>query len=172
MGVDLNRVAVLGAGTMAPGIAAAFASAGYEVALWGRSHERARDALARAGEAVAFLDSEGLGMRRGEALAGLRVAEALDEAVARAELVVEAIAEDVGAKRSLFARLETVCCFDGLVATNTSGLLVSDIARGLARPERVVAMHFWNPAHLLPIVEIGGGEATSPANVARARAIA
>lgn len=160
------RVAVLGAGTMSPGIAAAFAVAGHEVVLWARRAEAAAEAAAKAVALARFLVEEGLAAAEPPAGA-LAVAAGLEDA-ARAEVVVEAIAEQLGAKRELLGRLDELLPPGALVATNTSGLRVTDVAAGLAHPERVVAMHFWNPAHLMPIVEVGGGERTAPESVDRA----
>lgn len=158
------RVAVLGAGTMSPGIAAAFAVAGYDVSLWARSADRAWSALERANEMAAFLRQHALAPAGASAAARLTVAAELDD-ISGAQLVVEAIAERVDAKRELLARVESVVADDAVLATNTSGLKVTDIAAGLQHPERAVAMHFWNPAHLMPLVEVGAGEATAPATV-------
>lgn len=165
------RVAVLGAGTMAPGIAAAFAAAGHEVVLWSRSAERARAALERAAEMAAFLTEHGLAAASGAGGDRIALADEL-EGVADAQLVVEAVAEQLAVKRELLARVEAVVAPDAVLATNTSGLKVSDIAEQLERPERAVAMHFWNPAHLMPLVEVAGGRATAPEIVDRAMAIA
>ncbi len=163
---DRERVAVLGAGTMAPGIAAAFAVAGHDVVLWSRRPEAAAEAHAEAGRRARFLVERELapGPAPDDAFS---VAERLDD-VAGVDVVVEAIAEELQAKRDLLAQLEAVLRPDVLVATNTSGLRVTDIAAELAAPERVVAMHFWNPAHLMPIVEVGGGERTASETVERA----
>ncbi|HET8607054.1 MAG TPA: 3-hydroxyacyl-CoA dehydrogenase NAD-binding domain-containing protein [Gaiellaceae bacterium] len=158
-----RRVAVLGAGTMAPGIAAAFAVAGDSVVLWARRPEAAEAALARARTAAAFLVEHELAPAPPPPDA-LAASSRLGD-VADADVVVEAIAEQLEAKHELLAELETVVAPDTLVATNTSGLRVTDIAAPLARPERVVAMHFWNPAHLMPLVEVGGGARTSPESV-------
>jgi len=165
------RVAVLGAGTMAPGIAACFAAAGHEVALWGRSADRAWSALERANHMAGFLAEQGLAAMGGSAAALMTVADELDD-IAGAQLVVEAVAERLDIKRDLLARAEEVVAPDAILATNTSGLRVTDIAANLRRPERAVAMHFWNPAHLMPLVEVGAGESTAPATVDRAIAIA
>ena len=165
------QVAVLGAGTMAPGIAACFAAGGHEVALWGRSTDRAWTALERAHGMAAFLTEQGLASAGGCAACRTRVARELDD-VAGAQLVVEAVAERVDTKRELLARVEEVVGPEAILATNTSGLKVSEIAVGLRRPGRVVAMHFWNPAHLMPLVEVGAGEATEPAAVDRAVEVA
>ncbi|MHB8499751.1 MAG: 3-hydroxyacyl-CoA dehydrogenase family protein [Candidatus Acidiferrales bacterium] len=153
-----------GTGTMAPGIAAAFAAAGSEVLLWGRRADAAETAVERAREMLRFLRENELAWTSGGSLA------AVPKPVP-ADLVLEAIAEDVVAKRALFQELERSAGEGAILATNTSGLRVTDIALGLRRPERLVAMHFWNPAHLMPIVEICGGERTDPGLITRAAEI-
>lgn len=160
------RIAVLGSGTMAPGIVAAFASAGHEVTVWGRRGERSEDTAQRARELARGLADEDLLPAGGTAEARIDVARSL-AALAQAELVVEAVAEDPGIKRELFARLEDVVGPETVIASNTSGLLITDLAAELRHPERVVAMHFWNPAHLMPLVEICGGQRTAPEIVTR-----
>jgi 3-hydroxybutyryl-CoA dehydrogenase len=165
MSAAAATVGVLGAGTMAPGIAAAFAATGRPVALWARSPERAHAAVRRAGDLGAFLVEHGLG----GAPAAVGHAEALDE-LGDAEVVVEAIAEDAGAKRDLLARAEAVIDDRALLASNTSGLPVRELAAGLRRPQRMVALHFWNPAHLMPLVEVAG-DGAAPDSIERALAI-
>src|SRR3954452_2885119 len=91
--------------------------------------------------------------------------------LASAGVVVEAVSEDLAVKHAVLAAVEAVVAPGALIATNTSGLRVTDIAAPLAHPERVVAMHFWNPAHLMPIVEVAGGERTAPARVEEATAL-
>jgi 3-hydroxybutyryl-CoA dehydrogenase len=147
-------VFVVGAGTMAPGIAAAFAAAGYPVMLWGRSEDRAARAAAGAREMAGFLVEHGLAADRGS----IEVAQRLEQA-READVVIEAISESLGAKQAMFVRLEDAASEDALLATNTSGLLVGEIGHGLRHRERLVAMHFWNPAHLMPLVEIAGDDA-------------
>jgi len=154
---------------MAPGIAAAFAAGGHEVVLWSRRPERTAEALARAASLVRFLVGEGLAEQ--PAADALAPASELAE-VASAEVVVEAIAEQLDAKRELLGLVDELLPPGALLATNTSGLRVTDLAGDLARPERVVAMHFWNPAHLMPLVEVGGGERTAPESVERALGLA
>ena len=153
-GAETLRVTVLGAGTMAPGIAAAFSVAGHSVSLWARSLERARVGVQRAREMARYLVEQQLAAQTGQ----VHVAERLEEA-GGADVVIEAIAEDLQAKRALLAALEEHAGDGTLFATNTSGLLVSEIGAGLRRPDRLVAMHFWNPAHLMPLVEIAGENA-------------
>lgn len=159
------RVLVAGTGTMAPGIAAAFAAAGAAVQVWGRSPERAAAAVEAAGGMLGFLRGHELAQAPQDG--GIEAAAALAEAV-QAELVVEAIAEDLETKRAFFRGLEERCTPTALLATNTSGLKVSEIGSAMRTGRRLVALHFWNPAHLMPIVEVCGGRATEPETVERA----
>jgi 3-hydroxybutyryl-CoA dehydrogenase len=165
------HVAVLGAGTMGPGIAAAFAAAGHVAALWSRTEARSGNGVVRAREMAALLRDEGLATVAEGADERLVTLDKLD-AVEHADLVVEAVAEDLEAKRELLVRVDELLPADRLIATNTSGLRVTDVAAPLPGRARVVAMHFWNPAHLMPLVEVGGGEATAPDAVERALEIA
>jgi 3-hydroxybutyryl-CoA dehydrogenase len=97
---------------------------------------------------------------RDAALARLRTTTDVAD-VAEADLVIEAIVEDLDAKRELFAELDRICAPDAILATNTSAISVSEIASATERPERVVGMHFFNPAPLLPLVEIVRAKHTS-----------
>jgi 3-hydroxybutyryl-CoA dehydrogenase len=157
-----TKVGVLGAGTMAPGIAAAFAAAGHPVVLWARSHERARAATDRARELGAFLVEHRLAGSVERVVPARSLADLGD-----VELAVEAIVEDAAAKRALLGQVEDAVGDETMLASNTSGLLVRDLAANLRRPERMVAMHFWNPAHLMPLVEVAG-DLAAPATVERA----
>lgn len=157
-----ERVGVLGGGTMAPGIAAAFAAAGHPVAIWARTAERAAAAAARAEQLAAFLVEQGFARSAGSVDHVETLADLHD-----ADLVVEAIAEDLAAKRDLLARAEAELADGALLASTTSGLLVRDLAAGLRRPHRMVAMHFWNPAHLMPLVEVAG-DVAAPASINQA----
>jgi 3-hydroxybutyryl-CoA dehydrogenase len=156
-------VAVLGTGTMAPGIVVAFAAAGHPVTLWGRSPERVGEALARVGEIARFLAEVGLPTPAATVAGTSQLAALADAAV-----VVEAVAETLVAKHEVLAAVEDVVAPAALLATNTSGLRVTDIAAPLRHRDRVVAMHFWNPAHLMPIVEVAGGEHAAADRVAEA----
>lgn len=162
----MSTICVLGGGTMSPGIAAAFASRGHEVRIWTRSPGGADAAVARAEQMTNFLAANGLAPEA-RAVGRLHSMSNLEE-LAGAQTVIEAISENLEAKQDLLHRVEGVCNGTALLATNTSGLRVTDIARDLGRPDRVVAMHFWNPAHLMPLVEVAGGELGSPESVARA----
>ena len=98
-----------------------------------------------------------------DAIAARVVPVASLDDLAGAGLVIEAVVERLDVKRRLFAELEAVAAADAVLATNTSSLSVTAIAAELRRPERVVGMHFFNPAPVMPLVEVVSGEATAPA---------
>jgi 3-hydroxybutyryl-CoA dehydrogenase len=159
-----TTVAVVGAGTMGSGIAHVAARAGHPVVLFDAQPEaldRARKGIAKD---LAFLVSkQRIDATEADAvLARITMASDL-AATARSALVVEAIAEDPAAKRSLFAALEAIVADDCILATNTSSISITDIAAGLRLPGRVVGMHFFNPAPRMALVEIVDGLRTDPA---------
>lgn len=167
-----RRVLVVGTGTMAPGIAAAFTLAGSSVVVWGRSAERAAACIARSHEMMAFCDDEGIApATSGSKRETIEASPDLRSAAGGCDVAIESVSEDLAVKRAVFSALDDSAQEHALLATNTSGLKVTDIAEKLRHPERVVAMHFWNPAHLMPIVEIAGGRNTSAETVARARSL-
>jgi len=156
-------VAVIGAGAMGAGIAQVAAVAGHTVQL----HD------ARFGAADAA--KKGIADALGKLAAKGRIAQGAAEAAVEriksvvtlpdtciAQLVVEAIVEDAAAKRELFARLENVVTPECILATNTSSISITELAAGLAHPGRLVGMHFFNPAPVMPLVEVVSGLATAP----------
>jgi len=168
------KVAIIGAGTMGGGIAYVAALAGCEVALT----DVAAGALPRAMQTVETLLAGGL--KRGKlseadraaAHTRLRTEAALPAAVAQADVVVEAIIEDLSAKQRLFAEVERYAPAGALLATNTSSLSVGQIAAGVKEPARVLGIHFFNPVHAMKLVEIVTHARTSAATVERAAAFA
>lgn len=175
--MEIRRVTVIGAGTMGHGIAQVAAMAGIDVALF--------DAFEGAAEKGLGKISENLekGVERGKvtvevrdaALAHLRVAATIDEAAADADLVIEAVVESLDVKTALFADLDRIAPADAILATNTSSLSVAAIAAATSRPERVIGMHFFNPVHLMKLLELvvhdGTSDATREAALAVARAL-
>ena len=159
-----DPVGVVGAGTMGAGIAQVAAVAGHEVLLLDAARGVAARAVDSIGERMERLAAKGR-LSTDEAAAARRrltaVADSSD--LAGCGLVVEAVAEDLAVKRDLFAELEKVCGETAILATNTSSLSVTEIAAGLARPERVAGLHFFNPAPVLPLVEVVVGAATASA---------
>ncbi|MGE7384907.1 3-hydroxyacyl-CoA dehydrogenase [Streptomyces sp. NPDC004126] len=164
-----RTVAVIGAGTMGQGIAQVALLAGHRVRLYDSVPERAREAVQTVAGRVERLVAKGR-LDRAEAddaVGRLDSAETLT-GLASAALVIEAIVEDVAVKRALFAALEGVVSPDALLATNTSSLSVTELAAGLAHPGRFLGLHFFNPAPLLPLVEVVSGHATDPDAAERA----
>jgi 3-hydroxybutyryl-CoA dehydrogenase len=156
-------VAVLGAGTMGAGIAHVAAEAGHRVLLFDTNQEVIVSALQSLQQRLDR--SVATGRRSAEQAAALvsRIspAAALAE-LADAGLVIEAIIEDLGIKQRVFAELEDIVAADAVLATNTSSLSVTAIAAPLRDPRRVVGMHFFNPAPVMPLVEIVVGADTAP----------
>ncbi|WP_370656121.1 carnitine 3-dehydrogenase [Paracoccus wurundjeri] len=101
----------------------------------------------------------------------LRFAEDLADAVAGAELVQESVPERLDLKRAVLAAIDAAAPADAIIGSSTSGLLPSDLQQGMAHPERLVVAHPYNPVYLLPLVELVGGQATTPETLTRAQAI-
>ena len=158
-----STVAIIGAGAMGAGIAQVAALAGHRVQLHDARFGVADAAKKSIAEGLAKLAAKGkLQQRDADAAAGriTSVVTLPDACIAR--LVVEAIVEDATTKRELYTRLENIIAPDCILATNTSSLSITELAAGLAHPGRVVGMHFFNPAPLMPLVEVVSGLATSP----------
>jgi len=149
---------VVGAGIMGTGIAQVAAQAGHGVRLFDAHEGAAAAARARLATTFDSLVAKGR-LDAGAAQATLARIDAVDtlDAAAGVALVVEAIVEDLAAKRALFRRLEDIVGADCVLATNTSALSVTAIAGGLAHPGRVVGMHFFNPVPLMALVEVVSG---------------
>ncbi len=158
---------VVGAGTMGAGIALLLAARGMTVRLASRSAASLERAESRLRAAVAFLAGEGwLPAGGAEAtLAAVRTTTDVDEALAGADLVLEAVTEDPAVKREVYRRIGARAPRAALVASTTSGLDVFAIAEGFPAPERLIVAHFWNPPYLVPLVEVVPGPATAPAIV-------
>jgi len=149
------KVGVVGLGTMGAGIAQVSVTAGHQTVGREVSDELAQRGratieryLTRGVEKGRMTERE-----RDDALARLTLTTELSE-LADCELVIEAVLEELDLKREVFAELDRVCKPDAVLATNTSALSVGAIAEATTRPERVVGMHFFNPAPVLPLVEI------------------
>ncbi|MFE5481407.1 3-hydroxyacyl-CoA dehydrogenase [Streptomyces sp. NPDC056527] len=164
-----RTVAVVGTGTMGQGIAQVALVAGHPVRLYDSAPGRAEEAVSALAARLDRLVEKGR-MDRAErdgAVARLHAAAELTE-LADAALVVEAIVEHLPVKQQLFGELEKIVGDDTLLATNTSSLSVTAIAGGLRLPGRFVGLHFFNPAPLLPLVEVVSGFATDESAATRA----
>jgi 3-hydroxybutyryl-CoA dehydrogenase len=153
---------------MGRGIAQVAAQAGYSVTMYDQSAEQVAAARASIGRTL----EKGVSLGkvtvddRDATLGRIRESLALEEAVADANIVVEAIPEDLALKHALFAAVEPLVPADALLATNTSSLSITRIAGALERRGRFLGLHFFNPVHLMPLVEVVRGKETAEAVVA------
>jgi 3-hydroxybutyryl-CoA dehydrogenase len=160
--VTVTRVGILGAGTMGRGIAQVAALGGFETRLYDAFPEAAEDAAVKLGEALAKGTSRGRWSEAEAEAAASRVKPALEIGeLAGCELLIEAAPEDVELKRQLLTAVAAACGPETVFASNTSSLRVSEIAKGVPSPERVVGMHFFNPPALMKLVEVVAAEQSS-----------
>jgi 3-hydroxybutyryl-CoA dehydrogenase len=153
------RIAVIGAGLMGHGIAQVFALAGHDVAIT----DRHAPTLASAKDRI-FSNLKDLGGDLA-ALERIDVRAPLEEAVAKADFIVEAVSENLGVKQRLFADLERAARADAILASNTSVIPITAIMRGLENRARALGTHWWNPPYLVPLVEVIATEWTRPATI-------
>ncbi|MEW6425762.1 MAG: 3-hydroxyacyl-CoA dehydrogenase family protein [Bacillota bacterium] len=165
--MEVKRIGVLGAGAMGGGIAQVAAAAGFEVvlsdvekAIVDRALTRMNDFLAKSVEKGKITVEQ-----KEEILSRITVATGVGDAFAGADLVIEAIIEDLQAKKEAFAKLDAVCKPEAFLATNTSSMSITVIAAATKRPEKVAGMHFFNPPPIMKLVEIIRGYATSDETV-------
>ena len=166
----IDSVAVIGSGTMGRGIAQSAALAGHAVVLFDLTDELLEIAIQSIGEAI---DE---GVKRGKTLSETaeRAKESITpttklEEAARVALVIEAVPEQLELKRKIFGHLDGLAAAHTILASNTSSLSISAIAAATQRPERVIGLHFFNPAHLMRLVEIIRGDLTDDATVSTCR---
>jgi 3-hydroxybutyryl-CoA dehydrogenase len=158
-------IAVIGAGTMGAGIAQIFAQAGYPVRLQARKRDTLEAALRRVRvNQDELIRHDLLVAKDAEAARGrISVTQDLAEALAGAAFVSENIPERLDLKQALFAELDRLSPPETILSTNTSSLPITQVARDTAHPERVVGFHWFNPPHLIPLVEVIRGERTADA---------
>ena len=164
---DVKKVAVVGAGTMGPGLAQVFACAGHPVSLCSRSAATLDKAMS-----VAAANMETFGRHDllsaddiAAALARITPTQSLEEAGAAASLVIESIAENLEAKRACFEVLDKACPDDAIFTSNTSYLNIYEVVPERRLPNTVIA-HWFAPPHIIPLVEVVKGEKTSDETVA------
>ncbi len=170
---DIQRITVVGAGTMGHGIAAQAARCGFRVVLNDVTAERVEAGL----KAVKHTYATGLAKGKlteehvASAEASLRGEIDLEGAVADADLVIEAVPESMELKRALFTRFEAAAPRHALLASNTSSLSITEIAAATKHPQRVVGLHFFNPVAVMPLLEIVRGEHTEARTIETAFAL-
>jgi 3-hydroxybutyryl-CoA dehydrogenase len=169
----IETVAVIGAGTMGHGIAQVAAASGYAVVL----RDLDREALARGIQNIERNLAKGIQLGklteadRDQTLQHIRGTTRLEE-TSRADLIIEAAPEKLELKQEILRELESVSSRPFIFASNTSSLSVAAIARSSARPENVVGMHFFNPVHIMRLIEIVVGKASSDETVATVSEVA
>jgi 3-hydroxybutyryl-CoA dehydrogenase len=162
----VSKVAVIGAGTMGNGIAHVFAQHGWDTALIDVSEDALGRGLATIKKNLERLEKKGaLSTEQGAATLGrIRTSTSL-EAAKEVEIVVEAATEDPDIKFQVFEDLDRLAPPDAILASNTSSIPITEIAKQTRRPERVIGMHFMNPVPLMPLVEVVKGALTSEETV-------
>ena len=159
---EIRSIGVIGLGAMGAGIAQLAIEAGYDTVGREVTVELGQAAADKIGHFLTRKVEKGQ-LEQGQrdaAIARFTVTAEL-EALADCDLVIEAIVEELEPKRVIFAELDRICRPDAILATNTSALSVTEIAAATTRPERVVGMHFFNPAPLMPLLEVVQAELTS-----------
>lgn len=168
MDQTVKRVAVVATGVIGASWAAYFLARGLDVDAWDPSpgaQERLRTAVAAHWEALSRQ-----GLADGAHRDRLRWHDRLEDALAQADFVQESGPERLDFKVDLFRRMDAAAPAHAILASSTSGLAITDIQQACMRPERVVLGHPFNPPHLIPLVEVGGGQRTAPEAVAQAMA--
>ena len=157
-------VAIIGLGTMGPGMAARLARGGIDV----RATDKAPEATERARKQVALAESvlDRLGIAAPDTGAGAISFHAdMAEAVSGAGLVIENVPEKIEVKAEVFRALDALVAADTIVASDTSGIPITKLQAFISHPERVAGMHWSNPPHIIPMIEVIAGEKTAPATV-------
>ncbi|MEX1129065.1 MAG: 3-hydroxybutyryl-CoA dehydrogenase [Vicinamibacterales bacterium] len=166
---QIRTIGVIGAGTMGNGIAQVFAQSGYEVRLADAvapALDRARGTIEKSFSK--FVEKGKLTPEDRDAALGRLTTGTDVGALADVDFVVEAIAENVDAKRDLFGRLDAITRPDVILSSNTSSISITVLGAATKRPDKVLGMHFMNPVPLMTLVELIRGQATSPASMATA----
>jgi len=168
-----EHVAIIGTGMMGPGIGITLALAGHPVTLFGRSADSVSRGLQAVERGIEQLRQEHLTTARAGHAARRRIRGSTDLAttVSGAAFVFESVIEDLDLKQQLFAQLDQLASRSAIFASNTSGLPITRIAAEMAHPERAATAHFWNPPHLMPLVELVKGERTSEPTIDRLRQV-
>jgi 3-hydroxyacyl-CoA dehydrogenase len=165
---DIGGAAVIGTGTMGPGMGAVLERAGIQVALYDVSDEALEKA--RAGVELARGVLERLGTEQNGG-GDIRFETDLQESLEGADFVLEAIPEKLELKQEVFADIEQHVADDAVLSSNTSGIPITKIAEKLEHPERVIGMHWSNPPHLIPMIEVIPGKRTNEGTIAAAQGL-
>ena len=169
---DVKSVGVLGAGTMGQGIGLAFLLAGFPVTIVETTHDALDRGTGKMRETIEGQVKRGrMTADQGAAIAKNLMPTLDFKALGHADLVIEAIFENMGVKKEVFAKLDAICKPGAILASNTSTLDIDEIARATKRPEDVIGLHFFSPANIMRLLEIVRGAKTSKEVLATAMAV-
>ncbi|NFT07325.1 MULTISPECIES: 3-hydroxyacyl-CoA dehydrogenase family protein [unclassified Clostridium] len=161
--MNIKNIAVLGTGTMGHGIALLSARAGLNVKMYGRTDESLDRGISSIIASLNRLTIQGKlnESECQEIISRIKGVKTLEEVAKDTDFIIESVAENLELKQNIFRKLDLICKPEVILASNTSGLSPTDIARNTTNPERVVIAHFWNPPQLIPLVEVVPGEKTN-----------
>ena len=170
---DIKNITVLGAGMMGPGLAQIFAVKGYATTLWARRPEVLPEAIKAIRTSLGLMVENGIGRQEDiePAIERIRTTSDFEEAVSGADFVEEAIGENLALKQEFFQRLDQLCHKKAILATNTSVISPTEISENAKHRERIVGTHFWNPPHLIPLVEVVRAKETSTETMEKTMAL-
>ena len=161
---NIKTVACVGAGLIGQGWATLFAANGYDVIMQDLSEDRLENATAQVNLNLKFLENNGR-LQKGQAAVAcerIRTILNLADAVKHADYIQESVPDNYAAKKEIFKEMDAAAAADAIFASSSSGLMMTEIQKGVTRPQRCVLTHPFLPVHLLPLVEIVGGEQTAP----------
>jgi 3-hydroxybutyryl-CoA dehydrogenase len=170
----IRQIAVLGSGTMGRGIAYLSAVAGYDTVIYdidGAALDAARasiDSMLRKGVEKGKVSSEAAA----SAIERVSIVSDLEPAVRQADLIIEAVPENAALKKDLFAQADLFCGEETILASNTSSISITELASNVERRDRFVGLHFFNPPHVMKLIEIVRGERTSEETITEVRDVA
>ena len=169
---EIKRVGIIGAGTMGGGIAMCFAQAGIQVTLIDMSDEAVAAGISKIKANYDISVKRGrLSQDQVEAIMSQIKPSTHFEDLADADMVIEAVFENLAVKKEVFARLDTICKEEAVLASNTSYQSIDDIAAATSRPESVLGMHFFSPANVMKLLEVVKGDKSSDRVIATAMAV-
>jgi len=160
---DIKNISVIGAGLMGHGIVQVFAAKNYNVRLLDVKDELLSKAVENIRLNLSMMARKGVGLE-GEIetiISRITTTTNMGEAISDAQLVIEAVIENLELKQRLFQDLDQLCSTETILATNTSVISITEIAAKAHRRERIVGTHFWNPPYMIPLVEVIRGKETS-----------
>jgi 3-hydroxybutyryl-CoA dehydrogenase/5-formyl-3-hydroxy-2-methylpyridine 4-carboxylate dehydrogenase len=160
----IERIAIIGLGTMGPGMAARLARGGMEVTAYDLAPAAIERAGSMLGTANSVLDALGITPPSGGA-GSVRFTDDVADAVSGADLVIENVPENIAVKAEVYRAIDPLIASDTIVASDTSGIPITKLQAYISNPARMVGMHWSNPPHIIPMIEVIGGEQTAPETI-------